>query len=139
MARFEGPLRDWQQRAERFRQWAALLGKYDNQSRLHALALEMEQNVAKLREMTAAREELMRQRSVLLDEIDTLLARANVGMFYSRHLLRPYRFSAADLREGSRLCREEAMSTEDPAMRRSFTSRAFRLNQLGELTEKIES
>lgn len=123
---------DWQRRVERFRRWSTLLGEDDTMAPLRTLVLQMEQQRDRLQKIDAAREELMRHRSVLLGEIDTLLERARGNLLSARARLLPSRFDPEDIREESRLCREEARSAEELATRRSFASRSLELAMLGE-------
>ncbi len=118
---------DWQQRCERYRRFSTLLGEDETTAPLHALVLDMQQHQEKWRALVASREQRQHWRSVLLAEIDTLLMRSRGALFCSRNLLRPFSFSAEDIREESRLCQEEAKTTEDIETRRALASRALRL------------
>jgi hypothetical protein len=119
-------VRDCQQRAARYRRMATLLGD----DRLCALALAMEQRRENFGQAEAG--ERMLDTAILLAEIDTFLARARGAMFFAGHLLRPLRFSADDLGEAARLCREEAEASEAVAMRRTLAARAHDLAMLAE-------
>lgn len=59
-------------------------------------------------------------------------------MFFSEHMLRPFDFQAGDLREASRLCREEAKSAEEIETRQALASRALGLAALGEQVERAK-
>ncbi len=67
------------------------------------------------------------------------LVRAQGAMFFANHLLRPLRFSADNVLEACRLCREEAMASRDLAMRRALASRALSLAVLGEKIAREKS
>jgi len=132
MSPLDDKLRDWQQRATRYRQLSALLGEDETAGRLHTLALEMEQRLHTFGRAAATAEERMLDNAILLAQVDTFLARARGAMFFASHLLRPLGLSADDLREESRLCREEAEDSENAATRRAFASRALALAVIGE-------
>lgn len=123
-------VRDRQQRAARYRRLATLLGNDEPTDRLCALALEMEQQRENFGPAEAVERTL--DTTILLAEIDTFLARARGAVFFASRLLRPLRFSADDLREAARLCREEAEISEAVAMRRALASRAVDLEMLGD-------
>lgn len=126
MSPFDPKTYDWQHRAARFQRFSALLGEDKATAPLRALAREMEQHRERLRDLMATGDDLLRYNAVLLAEIDVVLAciRGN--------LLRAPGFRAADLKEESRLCLEEARAAQDEATRHSFASRAFELAQAGE-------
>jgi hypothetical protein len=123
---------DWQQRAARCRRLSNLLGADETAGRLHSLALAMEQRLNTFRQTRAVTQERMLDNAILLAQIDTFLARARGAMFFASQLLRPLRLKPDDLREESRLCREEAEEAEDAAARRAFAARALALAVLGE-------
>ncbi len=125
-------VQDWRQRAARYRRISDLLGEDGADARVRVLAREIEQQLENFRHLRAAAEEHKARNAVLLAEIDTFLARAQGAMFFANHLLRPLRFSADDLREESRICREEAQACEDMTVRRALASRALALAMLGE-------
>ena len=130
---------DWQQRCERFRRLSTLLGEDEATAPLHALALGMQQSLDDWREIRATRQQLRRWRSGLLGEMDTVLVRSRGAMFFSKHMLRPFSYSAADLREESRLCREEAQTADDVETRRALAAKALGLAYLGEEVERTRS
>ena len=126
MSPFDEKPDDLQERIARFRKFSLLMGEDEATVPLRALALEMERHLLERRELRAQRHELMRLREVLLAEIDVVLA-------WSRsHSLRAPSFSSDDLREESRLCREEARAALDLATRRAFATRALDFAMLGE-------
>ncbi len=132
MSPLDNKLRDWHQRATRYRQLSALLGEDETARRLHTLALEMEHRLHAFGRAAATAEERMLDNAILLARIDTFLARARGAMFFASQLLRPLGLNTDDLREESRLCREEARDSEDAATRRAFASRALALAVIGE-------
>src|SRR6266853_159699 len=109
-----------------------LLGEDETAGRLHTLALEMEQRLNTFRENRTVAQERLLDNAILLAQIDTFLARARGAMFFASQLRRPLGFNTDDLREESRLCREEARDSEDAATRRAFASRALALAGIGE-------
>jgi hypothetical protein len=117
---------DWQQRVARFRRFAALLGEDEATAPLRALAREMERRLLERYALGARYEELKRIGDVLIAEIDVVFAWARSS------LVRAPGFTAADLREESRLCREEASAALDETTRRAFAKRALDLAMLGE-------
>jgi hypothetical protein len=126
MSPFDEKLDDWQPRLARYRRFSALLGEDETMAPLHALAREMEQHLTKRLELQATYKELKRVQDFLIAEIDVVLACVR------SHRVCPSGFSAADFREESRLCREEARAAADAATRRSFASRAVDFAMLGE-------
>jgi hypothetical protein len=126
MSAFDETQDDRAERLQRFRKLSALLGEDKRAAPLGALALEMARRLIERSALRAGHEELMRLRQVMLAELDVVIA------WTRSHVLRPPGFSAEDLREESRLCREEAGAALDSAMRRSFASRAFDLAMLAE-------
>ena len=120
----------------RYRKWAELLRTDRGGARLAALAVEMEEAGQRLRELATAAEQKRRYRDALRREILDLIARAHSELAYARHLSRDHSYSAEDLREESRLCREEARSAEDGAVRRDFAGKAFELAMIGEAVER---
>ena len=132
MAPLDEKLRDWQQRTARYRQLSMLLGEDETAGRLHTLALEMEQRLNTFRETRTVAQERLLDNAILLAQIDTFLARARGAMFFASQLLRPLRLKPEDLREESRLCREEARESEDIATRRALATRALALAVIGE-------
>jgi len=117
---------DWQQRIARFRRFAALLGEDEAMAPLRSLAREMERRLMERYALGARYEELKRIGDVLIAEIDVVFAWARSS------LVRAPGFTAEDLREESRLCREEADAALDAATRRAFAKRALDLAMLGE-------
>ncbi len=112
MSPLDNKLRDWHQRATRYRQLSALLGEDETARRLHTLALEMEHRLHAFGRAAATAEERMLDNAILLAQIDTFLARARGAMFFASQLRRPLGLNTDDLREESRLCREEAQDSE---------------------------
>lgn len=104
---------------------------------LRALLGDMEQNGGKRRELAAQRKALLRYHIRLVAEIEKVLARARAEMFSAKHLLRPMSFSAVDLREESRLCRDEAAATADTEMRRKIAALALDFAMLGEAATRV--
>jgi hypothetical protein len=133
MSPFDEKLDDWQERIARFRRFTALLGENEAMAPLRALAQAMEQNLLKRRALSARSDELMALRDVMMAEIDIVLACAR-----NRRLQPAPGFSPADLREESRLCREEASAALDVATQRAFARRALDLAMLGEQRTREE-
>lgn len=117
---------EWAERVQRYRKLSELLGEDATTAPLRALALEMERNLRLRTELRARHEQLKHLHDVLIAEIDVALTCAR------SRLLRAPRFSAASLREESRLCREEANAALATAVRRAFASRALDLAMLAE-------
>jgi len=132
MAPFDAP--GLQLRCER---WSALLREDGAAEPLHALLGDMEQNSGKLRELAAQRKALLRYHIQLVAEIEKVIGRARAEMFSAKHLLRPMSFSAEDLREESRLCRDEAAATADIEMRRKIAALALDFAMLGEAATRV--
>src|SRR5216684_7372292 len=87
MSRLDEKLRDWHQRAARYRQLSALLGEDETGGRLHTLALEMEHRLHAFGRAAATAEERMLDNAILLAQIDTFLARARGAMFFASRAL----------------------------------------------------
>ena len=121
---------NWQARAARYQRLSTLLGEDKKTAPLHALALEMQEQVERAHELTARSDDLLRYTAVLLAELGAVVACINGKR------LRTSRYSAADVREEARLCIEEAQTGVDDAMRRSLLGRAFELAQLGEQIDR---
>ncbi len=132
MSPFDDQSRDWQQRAARYRKMSTLLGEDETAVRLRALALEMEEQRKRSGQLRASAEELRACNAVLLAKIDAFLARARAAVSAAKLASRTPPFSAEDVREESRLCREEGMATEDMEIRRPLAWRALALAMLAE-------
>ena len=139
MSPFDDRHLDWKRRAERYRQWSRLLDQHDEGLPLRRLALELEQSAETRRALTASHDEMMRQRAVLWEEIDRLVARVRGAWLYSAYYLEPYPFSADDLREEARLCQEEATATDDAETCRCFADCGTELAQFAELAGRHET
>jgi hypothetical protein len=134
MSPFDSKLADWEESVARYRKFSALLGEDEKTAPLRRLASEMERHLLERRDLRAGHAELTRLRHVLLAEIDMVLA------WTRSHLLRPPGLSAENLRQASRLCREEARAAEDMATRRAFAARALDFAMLGEqLTRRSDT
>lgn len=133
MSPFDPTTDGWEQRARRYHRLSVLLREDKPTGPLRGLALEVERHVQRLQEMEdvrAARDSLMRYNAVLVAEIDAVLARIRGNPVPAPH------YNAADVREESRLCVEEARAAADDAVRRSLSSRAFELAQRAEQMER---
>lgn len=126
----------WQSRCER---WSALLREDGQAAPLHALALDLKQNWEQRRELMAQAEALKCYRATLLAQIDRILTQIQAEMALAKQRQHPLSFSAEDMREESRLCREEAAATADMEMRRAIASRAVALAMLGEAAERLRT
>jgi hypothetical protein len=72
----------------------------------------------------------------LLAEVDAFLTHAQATLAQARRLVPLSRYRAEDVREESRLCREEAATAEQVAGKRAVASRAFALAQLAERMDR---
>jgi hypothetical protein len=125
MSPFDDKRDERQQSVERFRRFSTLLGDGEATAPLRDLALEMERHLLQ-GPVRTEHDELKRLREVLLAEIDVIIA------WSKSRMLRSPGFSAAGLREESRVCLEEAKAARDTATRRAFARRALDLAMLAE-------
>lgn len=123
--------RVWWERAARIRRLADLSRDEGTAQTLRALAAELTQKLHAHLEIAAAIADEKRRSEVLAAELDAMLMRARGGMFLARHSLAPT-YSAEDLREEARLCREEARAAGDLAVRRKLAARSTELAMLAE-------
>lgn len=126
MCPLDEKLDSWEERLARYRKLSALLGEDEATAPLRALAVEVGRRLFKRFELKHTYEDLSCLRDVLIAEIDLVL------LWTRNHLLRPPRFSPEDMREASRLCREEAQAALDTVTRRAFAARALDLAMLAE-------
>lgn len=124
--------RDVQERATRFRRFSVLFGEDQFTSPLRALAVRLEQQLEQAAFDSGAHASYIR---VLVVEIDTFLARAKAALDFAKYRLRPASCTADDVREASRLCRDEALMA-NAEEKRSLALRALELAQLAEKMER---
>ncbi len=136
MAPFDIRLREWEGRINRCRELADRLRGDDGANRLAALAAELEQRMRAVRAETLMISQQMRFRAAILAEINLVVARTRTELLLSRAERATFRFTADDLREEARVCREEAEACEDITSRQTFAARAFDLAQVGEAVER---
>lgn len=135
MAPLDAKRRDWEDRIARCRRLADLLRGDTMGARLAALAQEIEEQLRKHGDLLAVAAERRRHRRAMLAEIDGVLARARTELSLSRLKL-DRAYSADDLREEARLCRDEAMASDDVETRRAFAGHAFELAMMGEAVQR---
>lgn len=136
MAPFESVGRNLQTRLQRCQKLADLLRADQAGARFAALAAQIEQQLQDYAALSASLEDGRRHREALRADIDRVIARSRSELFFSEHLLRDHTFSSEDLREESRLCREEARASGDGEERRGFARSAFDLAMLAEAVER---
>lgn len=120
-----------QEQAARFRRFAVLLGAEQATSPLQAIAdrLDGGPQPASVDDAPAS------YVRALVAEIDDFLARAKTTLELVKYRLHPAPFGAGEIREMSRLCREEARRAEE-AEKRALALRALELAQLAERLER---
>jgi hypothetical protein len=138
MAPLEDASRDWRDRMLRVRRLADLLRADPAAGRLVALAQEIEQGLLRLSETAAIAQETRRHSAVIRAEMAGIVARSRSELFFAKHFLRNHRYSADDLREESRLCREEASASEEGEARQELAASAFQLAMMGEAISRAE-
>jgi hypothetical protein len=115
---------------------AELLGRGDGAPRLRALAAELERQIENRAALRDAAETSRRHRAAMLAEMKDVCDQIRAELSRARRLLQPMRFSGDDLREESRLCREEAAVSGRTEMGRALASRAAELAMFGEHVDR---
>lgn len=136
MAPFDTRLREWESRITRCRELADRLRGDEGANRLLAIATELDHRMRAIARETLTISQEMRFRAAMLAEINLIVARTRTELLLSRAHRSTFRFTADDLREEARVCREEAEACEDITSRQTFAARAFDLAQMGEAIER---
>jgi hypothetical protein len=119
-------------RMERCRRLADLLQYDEAGTRLAALAVEIEQQLQRHGELAVIVNQWERDSAEIIAEIDRMVALSRSALLTTKIALRNYRFTPDDLREESRLCREEAVACKQADAQRGFARRALDLAYVAE-------
>jgi hypothetical protein len=112
---------------ERYRKLGELLSTDPAGARLAAIAAEIEQELVKHREQALALDLWQSHSREIIAEMNSVVARSRATLASARMSLGDHPFSAEDLREESRLCREEAIASERPEDQKDYATCALRL------------
>ena len=126
-------------RATRYRELADLAGEDRMAVRLRGLAEELQRQQERYAELHVASQQTRRRTALLLSELDEFLKGVRTELASARRMLRPCSYSAEDLREESRLCREEARAALDLEGRRALAARALDFAMLGEQAARLDA
>jgi hypothetical protein len=132
MPPFDDQTHGLRHRALRYRELARLSQDGEMGGRLRALAAELERQIERSAELSANAIETRRRTAMLLAQLDAVLGLVRQALFSTSRQLCASRFSAEDLREESRLCREEAVAVADVEARRALAGRALDFAMIGE-------
>ncbi|HEV8026314.1 MAG TPA: hypothetical protein VGP50_02725 [Stellaceae bacterium] len=125
-------------RAARYRRVSSLLGGRPKDSRLTALAREIEEWADQIERTMEKVHTQVAATHVLVAEIDACIGRAGQEVAFSK-MRRNGRYSADDLREEARLCAEEARAASDLAEKRKLAATAADLADAAESVERVEA
>lgn len=130
--------REWRERIARLRsrRFSSLVEEGELAARLRSLAARVEKRLAELDRLVINARELTTDASLLMGEIDALLAR--IGGAEPESAAHPAQLSIETLREESRLSGEKAAAATDSAVKRELAERASDLASLAALIEEHE-
>ena len=125
-------------RAARYRRVSSLLGGRTKDSRLTALAGEIEEWADQIERTMEKVQTKVAATHVLVAEIDACIGRTGQEAAFSK-MRRNGRYSADDLREEARLCAEEARAASDLAEKRTLAAKAADLADVAEKVDWMEA
>jgi len=123
----------WYRQAARYRSLSRLLGEEPHSGPLATLAREIEAQIQSLDALVTEMNPQRRRTQVLLAELDTVLMRARTRLDEGSPDQEHRHVTVEDLQEASRLCAEEARSTDDFAMKGLVAARAVALAEMAKI------